>query len=300
MASAAAASSGEPAPPPAAAATDAALQAAAFKCLYPEQYFARFVSEGLRPDGRGLTTARPVSIGTHAVSAADGSALVKVGATTVLAGCRLEVMIPDEAAPDCGRLVVNAELTALCSGDWRPGRQSPEAHVLAARVSDLLLSCGILDTRQLCISPGAAVWVLYLDVYVLDAAGGLLDAALLAALAALRDCCLPLVHLTAEGNVERGPDPDESEEDGDGDAAMGAAAAREAGEAGRGRLLVLGGAPVCLTCGIYKGNVIVDPDHEEAALMSGRVSVAVDGDGVLLGEGRGGAAAAAVAAVGLV
>lgn len=32
---------------------------------------------------------------------------------------------------------------------------------------------GVLDLRQLCISPGQAVWVLYLDLYILDAGAGL-------------------------------------------------------------------------------------------------------------------------------
>ena len=48
-----------------------------------------------------------------------------------------------------------------------------------------------------------AVWVLYLDLYILDADGSLLDACLLAAAAALRDVRLPAVQLTEDGNVER-------------------------------------------------------------------------------------------------
>jgi exosome complex component RRP43 len=256
------------------------LQADAFKRLYPEHFFARFVAEGLRPDGRALGVARPVSVGPGAVSSADGSALVRVGATAVLAGCRCEVAVPDEDAPDRGRLVVTAELTPLASGDWRPGRgAAPEAHALAARLLELLLAPGgALDARQLVIAPGAAVWVLYLDVYVLNAAGALLDAALLAAVAALRDCRLPAVHLTAEGNVERGADPDGEE----GDDGSGGAAAMEAD--GRGRPLALSAAPSCLTCGLYRGHVVVDPDHEEEALMGARVSVVVDGAGGLMGE----------------
>ncbi|KAI8471438.1 MAG: ribosomal protein S5 domain 2-type protein [Monoraphidium minutum] len=245
------------------------LQADAFKRLYPEQFFARFAAEGLRPDGRALTTARPVTIGLAAVSAADGSALVRVGSTAVLAGCRLEVAAPGDEAPGRGQLVVSAEITPLARGE-RPGRPPPDAHALAARVSALL--GGALDTTQLCISRGAAVWVLYLDLYVLDAAGGLLDAALLAGLAALRDCRLPPVHLTPEGNVERGPDPD-------GGAAGGGA-----------RPLALACAPACLTCGVYKGRVVVDPDHEEEGLMGARVTAAVGGDGELLGVYKPGGA----------
>lgn len=254
------------------------LQADAFKRLYPAQFFSRFADEGLRPDGRGLSTPRPVSIGLGTVGAADGSALVKIGSTAVLAGIRLEVAVPPDNAPDRGQIVTSAELPAISRGDWRPGRPSPEAAHLAARVADALAARGALDTRQLCISPGNAVWVLYLDIYVLDASGGLLEAALLAAVAALRDCRLPAVHLTAEGNVERGPDPDAEEAPQGGPGAAAAAAA-----AGEGRRLELGAAPVCLTCGIYNGQVVVDPDHEEESLMGSRVSVVVDGDGGLLG-----------------
>ncbi|KIZ01452.1 Exosome complex exonuclease RRP43 [Monoraphidium neglectum] len=260
------------------------LQADAFKRLYPEQFFARFAAEGVRPDGRGLSTPRPVTIGLGAVGAADGSALVKVGPTAVLAGCRLEVAVPPDDAPGVGQVVVSAELSALASGAWRPGRAAPEAHELAARVSQLLTGpSGVLDARQLCISPGAAVWVLYLDLYVLDAAGGLLDAALLAAAAALRDCRLPSVHLTDEGNVERGPDPEAS--------ADGGAGGGGGGGGGDSTALRLAAAPVCLTCGVYKGAVVVDPDHEEEALMGARVSVVVDGEGGLLGVFKPGGSA---------
>ena len=52
-------------------------QAAAFKRLYPDKYFARFVADGLRPDGRTLGRARATTIGLNAVSTADASALVK-------------------------------------------------------------------------------------------------------------------------------------------------------------------------------------------------------------------------------
>jgi polyribonucleotide nucleotidyltransferase len=57
------------------------LEADAFKRIYPEEYFQRFLSEGTRPDGRPLGRARSTIIGFGAVSTADGSALVKIGST---------------------------------------------------------------------------------------------------------------------------------------------------------------------------------------------------------------------------
>ena len=67
------------------------LRASAFKRIYPEQYYAEFISRELRPDGRKLEEARPATIGVGTIQSADSSALVKLGNTTVLAGVKLEV-----------------------------------------------------------------------------------------------------------------------------------------------------------------------------------------------------------------
>ena len=75
-----------------------ALEPDAFKKLYPDQYYARFVAEGLRPDGRPLARARPTTIALGAVSTADSSALVKIGSTTVMAGIKLEARAPPRPA----------------------------------------------------------------------------------------------------------------------------------------------------------------------------------------------------------
>jgi exosome complex component RRP43 len=124
------------------------------------------------------------------------------------------------------------------------------------------------------------VWVLYLDIYILNAAGSLLDTALLAALSALQDTTLPLVHLTAEGNVERGPD---SSSDGDDQ--------QQQQQQQQGVALVLGCQPLCLTCGVYKGRLVAEPDHEEEQLMGASISVVVDEQQRLLGEWHSNASA---------
>ena len=67
------------------------LEPDAFRKLYPDQYYSRFLAEGLRPDGRPLSQARPTTIALGAVTTADSSALVKIGNTTVMAGVKLEV-----------------------------------------------------------------------------------------------------------------------------------------------------------------------------------------------------------------
>ena len=70
------------------------LQAEAFKQLYPEQYYAKFISSNLRPDGRALTAARATTIGINPIGTADSSALVKIGESTAMAGIKLGVCCP--------------------------------------------------------------------------------------------------------------------------------------------------------------------------------------------------------------
>ncbi|CAI7892204.1 unnamed protein product [Closterium sp. NIES-53] len=57
------------------------LDADALRRLYPEAFWAPFLAEGMRPDGRPIGQARGVSIGLGTVTNADASALVKLGDT---------------------------------------------------------------------------------------------------------------------------------------------------------------------------------------------------------------------------
>ena len=89
------------------------MEAAAFKRLYPHEYYAKFISEGARPDGRPLARARPSSVAIGVAGTAHGSALVKVGRTTVMAAVKLEACQPDPDAPDRGFLDVVVEFPPM-------------------------------------------------------------------------------------------------------------------------------------------------------------------------------------------
>lgn len=198
------------------------------------------------------------------ITVADGSALVTLGNTTVLAGAKLEVGLPAEGGPpDQGRLVVAVEAPALCHPDIRPG-PPPELALLATHhVSEALRAADALDLTSLCIAPGKAVWVLYLDISILDADGGEADAALAAALAALRDVRTPRVDLDDEGNVVLAK----------GDANSPGAAP--------GRLRIRGW-PSSVTCGLFRGQVLVDLTRDEERVVDSLVSCCVDEGGRVL------------------
>jgi exosome complex component RRP43 len=243
------------------------MQADAFKRLYPEQYFARFIQEGVRPDGRPVGQARPTTIGLNALSSADGSALVKIGSTTALACIKLEVYNPQDGNEKEGNLQVNVELTPLCSPDYRPGRQPEAAQFISSRVNSLLQKCKVVDQRQLCILESRAAWMVNVDVFVLDANGSVLDAVLLAVVSALSDLSLPAVSVTQDGNVARA----DSEPHDEGVATTTA------------KRLQLLCHPMYLSLGVYKDQMIADPTKEEEPLLSSSVQVALDEQGNILG-----------------
>ena len=59
-----------------------------------------------------------------------------------------------------------------------------------------------MKLADLTLDAGKAAWMVYLDIYILDADGSLLDAALLAALASLASLQLPPVSIREDGQVE--------------------------------------------------------------------------------------------------
>ncbi|TFY70628.1 hypothetical protein EVG20_g2365, partial [Dentipellis fragilis] len=164
---------------------ESALTAQIFQRLRPRVYLERFLAQGFRPDGRTLDAWRDVSVHT------DGSALVRLGGTTVVVGVKAEIALPELDTPDAGFLVPNLDLPPLCSPRFKPGPPSEEAQVLSARLNDALLASAVLPLTTLCIEPGKAAWVLYVDATCINYDGNAFDAALLGMVAALRNTRLP-------------------------------------------------------------------------------------------------------------
>lgn len=84
------------------------------------------------------------------------------------------------------------DLSPLCSPQYKAGPPSEDAQIVAHQLRMFLDASGILPRASLCVVPGVAVWTVYVDVVCLSAGGAVLDAAALAAVAALYDCQLPV------------------------------------------------------------------------------------------------------------
>ncbi len=149
-------------------------------------YIANFLDTGKRIDGRAFDEARHTEIELDVVAAkAEGSALVHLGDTSVIAGVKVLLGDPYADSPDKGVMMVTAELPPLASPLFELGPPKEPAIELARVVDRGVRESEMIDTSKLCIEPGKKVYMVFADVYPLDYDGNLIDASSLAVAAAL-------------------------------------------------------------------------------------------------------------------
>jgi len=155
-----------------------------------------------RLDGRAPREVRKVTITSSVVEKAEGSALVSLGGTKILSGIKVEVGSPYPDRPNEGVFSVNAELLPLASKSFEPGPPDERAVELARVVDRCIRESHAIELEKLVIVEGQKVYVLFLDIYVLDFDGNYFDASVLSAVTALATCGLPRFEVR-DGKVER-------------------------------------------------------------------------------------------------
>ncbi|MCD6088971.1 exosome complex protein Rrp42, partial [Candidatus Bathyarchaeota archaeon] len=150
-----------------------------------QKQIAQLLSSGKRLDGRGLLDYRPIQIETGIIEKAEGSARVRIGKTEVVAGVKIEIGEPFPDRPDEGVLTTNAEFVPLASPEFEAGPPTEDSVELARVVDRGIRESKAIDLKKLCIIPGKKVFIVFIDIYVLNHDGNLIDASALAALAAL-------------------------------------------------------------------------------------------------------------------
>lgn len=150
------------------------------------------LSKGKRFDGRAFDEFRQVEVQKHVIPNAEGSALVKLGKTQVLAAVKFDMITPYADRPNEGTMVTSAELLPLANASFEPGPPDENSIELARVVDRGIRSAETVDFKSLFVEDGKALGV-YIDLYVLDHAGNYMDASGIAALAALLDARMPKV-----------------------------------------------------------------------------------------------------------
>ena len=167
-----------------------------------KQTIISLLSKGLRTDERDLYTPRRVVIETGVIGKAEGSALVKLGNTQVMVGVKIDVGSPFRDTPDEGVITVNAEFVPLASPLFEPGPPDENAIELARVIDRSLREVNAVDRKKLVIREGDKVWIIFIDIYVLNHDGNLFDASMLATMAALLDAKLPDFEEYETGEIE--------------------------------------------------------------------------------------------------
>jgi exosome complex component RRP42 len=209
------------------------------------------IEKAKRLDGRGLNDYREIKIEQGVIEKAEGSARVLLGKTEVLVGTKVETGTPFPDTPNNGVLTVNAELVPLASPNFEPGPPDENSIELARIVDRGIRESEAIDTEKLCITPGKKVFVVFVDVYVLNHDGNLIDAAALAAVSALMNTKMPNYEVKDEEVViKQGYTP-----------------------------LPMKDHPITVTLGKIGNKLVVDTGLEEEQAIDARLTMAFNDDG---------------------
>jgi len=217
------------------------------------------LKKGVRKGGRKIDEFREVIIERGITKTAEGSAMVKIGETKVIAGVSLSIEKPYSDSPEDGTLMVGAELLPLSSPEFESGPPDIKAIELARVVDRGIREAKAIDTKKLCIEVGEKIWLVAVDVCTINDDGNLLDAAGIAALAAIQDTVFPSYDGTTLDYKTKTKDK-----------------------------LPLTKLPLPVT--VYKVNdtLIVDPTREEEHVYDARLTVTTTEDGTICALQKGG------------
>ncbi len=160
----------------------------------------KMLLEGQRFDGRSNFDVRDFSIEFDISNKAEGSARIRLGKTDVVVGIKLAPGAPYPDSPDKGNLMVSGDLLPLASPRFEHGPPGFQAIELPRLVDRAIRDSGLIKFEDLVITPGEKVWTLFIDVYPINDDGNLIDAASIAAIAALKKTMLP--ELDENGKID--------------------------------------------------------------------------------------------------
>ncbi len=149
------------------------------------------LEKGKRLDDREANEFRKMEIEFGISNKAEGSAMVSIGDTQVVAGIKMDLMEPFGDSPDEGVLMVGAELSPLASERFEMGAPGIESIELSRIIDRGIRESHCIDMKKLCVKEKEKVWCIYIDLYVLNADGNLIDACNMASVAALGKTVFP-------------------------------------------------------------------------------------------------------------
>jgi len=228
--------------------------------IIQKQFITNLASRKTRIDRREQEEFRQIEIETGVIAKAEGSARVKIGRTEVIAGVKMNVGQPFPDTPAEGVLMVGAEFSPIASPDFEKGPPDEDSIELARVVDRGIRESGAIDTKKLCIKEKEKVWMVYVDIHILNHAGNLIDAAGIAAICALLTAKIPEYDEESETvNYEK-----------------------------KHKKLPMKSKPVPITVFRMANGMFLDPNLEEEDVMSVCLTVTTKDDGSICALQKGG------------
>ena len=220
--------------------------------------------KGKRADNRNFGDYRPIKIEIGYVPKAEGSARVKIGNTQVVAGVKMDLGDPYPDTPDSGVMTTAAEMIPMASPDFESGPPREDAIELARVVDRGIRESEIIEVEKLCIIPGEKIWMIFIDIHIIDYDGNLFDAASLASLAALMTAKVPIQRIRPmlEKLQERYPE-----------------IGNYLKEHPDNYPLPLREPPISCTSAKFGNIIVMDPSLDEEEIAEARLTVATDEKG---------------------
>ena len=205
-----------------------------------------------RIDGRGLWDYRDFKIDSDVIASAEGSADVSLGDTRIITGLKYDVGVPFPDLPNEGVCTVMAELLPLASPLFERGPPDEQSIELARVVDRGIRHADCVQTKKLCIKEKEFVYILFIDMYVINHDGNLIDAGGVSALTTLISAHVP------EGIIG------------------------ENGLEWTGKYLtgetIVNELPLVMTYGKIDNMIFLDPNLPEELVSEGKISISVTED----------------------
>ncbi|PUZ76040.1 hypothetical protein GQ55_1G258700 [Panicum hallii var. hallii] len=221
------------------------------------EFIESALQSDLRVDGRHSFDFRKLKI---SFGREDGSSEVQLGETHVLGYVTAQLVQPYRDRANEGTLAIFTEFSPMADPAFEPGRPGESAIELGRVIDRGLRESRAVDMESLCVVAGKHVWSVRVDLHILDNGGNLIDAANIAALAALSTFRRPECTVGGDDGQQvivhdpevRDPLP-----------------------------LTIHHMPIAVTFAYFgEGNiVVVDPTYKEEAVMGGRMTATINSNG---------------------
>eukprot|EP00039_Didymoeca_costata_P020006 m.339695 g.339695 ORF g.339695 m.339695 type:complete len:345 (+) comp18916_c0_seq1:236-1270(+) len=215
-----------------------------------KEFVTKSILEGFRVDGRAFEDLRHVDI---QFGKEWGHSEVHIGDTKALAQTSCEIVPPNPSRPTEGQIFFNVIMSPLASRSFEPGHQTVAGNEIQRILERVLRECKAVDLESLCIISGEKVWVVKVDINILDHCGNMVDAAVLAAISSLVHFKRPHVEVigdqvTIHSEEEHVPDP-----------------------------FSIHHRPVCISLACFDDqHIVVDPTDQEEKVCKDQLTIAMN------------------------